>query len=167
MNSLSLLGLQSLPSSIDELKAARRKAMRDAHPDRGGDTDDAARINAAYESLKHLVIFPSEISFEDRLEQMDDVIGAWWSAKKAAKKTVKKTVKNVTTTSWWLDQTKRPYPGVPARRKKKAAKKTAKKSAKKSAKKATKKSAKKATKKKEKIGTRCPRQSPKTKRGRK
>ena len=159
MNSLSLLGLQSLPSSIDELKAARRKAMRDAHPDRGGDTDDAARINAAYESLKHLVIFPSEISFEDRLEQMDDVIGAWWSAKKAAKKTVKKTVKNVTTTSWWLDQTKRPYPGVPARRKKKAAKKTAKKSAK--------KSAKKATKKKEKIGTRCPRQSPKTKRGRK
>ena len=159
MNSLSLLGLQSLPASIDELKAARRKAMRDAHPDRGGDTDDAARINAAYESLKHLVIFPSEISFEDRLEQMDDVIGAWWSAKKAAKKTVKKTVKNVTTTSWWLDQTKRPYPGVPARRKKKAAKKTAKKSAK--------KSAKKATKKKEKIGTRCPRQSPKTKRGRK
>ena len=57
-NNLSLLGLESIPTSLDELKAARRKAMMTAHPDRGGNADDAARINAAYSSLEHLVHRP-------------------------------------------------------------------------------------------------------------
>ena len=49
--SLSILGLSSMPSSLDELKRIRRTVMMSIHPDRGGSDKEAAEINAAYDKL--------------------------------------------------------------------------------------------------------------------
>jgi len=59
-NNLALLGLTGLPSSLDELKQARRKAMVIAHPDKGGSEDQAAKINGAFEVLSKM--FPEKIA---------------------------------------------------------------------------------------------------------
>lgn len=48
---LWLLGLSSYPSTLDELKQARRRTMFKAHPDRGGEAADAIAVNNAYMSL--------------------------------------------------------------------------------------------------------------------
>jgi len=48
---LWLLGLTSCPQSLDELKQARRRAMLQAHPDRGGSEAIAVDINNAYSTI--------------------------------------------------------------------------------------------------------------------
>lgn len=55
-----VLGLQTIPGSLDELKVARRQAMRTAHPDKaGGSEDQAKRVNDAYEKLAMMMPRPS------------------------------------------------------------------------------------------------------------
>lgn len=49
---LAALGLEAMPDSLDALRAAYYAAIRACHPDRGGDTEKAALVNAAYERLK-------------------------------------------------------------------------------------------------------------------
>lgn len=58
-----VLGLSGIPDSLDALKVARRQAMRTAHPDKtGGTEEDAKRINAAYERLALLVPRPTPLA---------------------------------------------------------------------------------------------------------
>jgi len=54
-NALSLLGLSQVPTTVDELKAARRRVMMAAHPDLGGDAAEAVRINEAYLAMERLM----------------------------------------------------------------------------------------------------------------
>lgn len=44
----SILGV-SQDASVDQIKAAYRETMKQNHPDTGGNTDQAARINTAYD----------------------------------------------------------------------------------------------------------------------
>lgn len=62
-NVLSLLNLDQIPTTIEELKKARRAVMLSAHPDKGGSTDLAARINSAYQAMEKLILLrkPKEI----------------------------------------------------------------------------------------------------------
>jgi len=48
---LKLFGLTSLPKTLDELKKIWKAKMRSAHPDHGGDTALAQKINGAYKNL--------------------------------------------------------------------------------------------------------------------
>ena len=48
---LKYFGLQT-PFTEDQLKAKHRKFMKTAHPDVGGSTEDAKRINYYYDVLK-------------------------------------------------------------------------------------------------------------------
>ena len=50
---LQLLNLTSMPNSIDELKTAWKKIISVQHPDLGGDTANATKINDAYSQLKN------------------------------------------------------------------------------------------------------------------
>jgi len=52
---LQCLGLDSMPKDYPSLKAAWKKAMFKAHPDRGGSTALAARINNAFAKLRQEV----------------------------------------------------------------------------------------------------------------
>jgi ATP-dependent DNA ligase len=54
-SSLAVLGLSSMPSTIDELKKIRRKVMLENHPDRGGTDKVAAAINNAYDQISKLI----------------------------------------------------------------------------------------------------------------
>lgn len=49
---LEKLGLSDLPSTLDELKKAWKKAMVLAHPDRGGSNEEAMQVNEAYDRIK-------------------------------------------------------------------------------------------------------------------
>ena len=47
-----LLGIElGRTYSLDDLDRLRRKLMMDCHPDRGGDPEEAKRINAAYDRV--------------------------------------------------------------------------------------------------------------------
>lgn len=46
----ALLGIHTM-STADEIRAAHRRAIKEAHPDTGGDAADAARINLARDML--------------------------------------------------------------------------------------------------------------------
>lgn len=48
---LSALGLTVMPSDIQDLKRAYRKAMMSAHPDQGGTDEDAIKTSLAYARL--------------------------------------------------------------------------------------------------------------------
>lgn len=48
---LAVLNLPEFPTSLAELKAARKSAMFIAHPDRGGTEQDTVRVTNAYEEL--------------------------------------------------------------------------------------------------------------------
>lgn len=54
-NALAILGLTKLPSSVDELRQARRKAMALAHPDKGHEAERAIRINDAFQQVLKLL----------------------------------------------------------------------------------------------------------------
>ena len=50
----SVLGLGEIPTSVEVLRVAYRKAARAAHPDKGGTDATMARVNAAYrQGLDH------------------------------------------------------------------------------------------------------------------
>lgn len=51
MNHYEILGVAKT-ASADEIKQAYKKLAKDHHPDRGGDTNKFAEINAAYDVLK-------------------------------------------------------------------------------------------------------------------
>lgn len=56
---LKALGLTQVPKTADELKQARRQAIRIAHPDaKSGTHDAAATINAAYDRLEKMLPKP-------------------------------------------------------------------------------------------------------------
>lgn len=48
---LKTLGLKDMPKTKAALSKAWKKAMLKAHPDKGGDTKQAQKINAAYQEL--------------------------------------------------------------------------------------------------------------------
>lgn len=48
---LKTMGLASVPSTFETLKAARKSAMLKAHPDRGGSDEMVHRVTEAYERL--------------------------------------------------------------------------------------------------------------------
>lgn len=48
---LSILGLSSLPDTLQEAKTTYRRLMMEHHPDRGGSVEKAAEINSAYERV--------------------------------------------------------------------------------------------------------------------
>lgn len=50
MSPYETLGVEK-DAGADEIRAAYRRRIREAHPDRGGDSDSAAAINAAYDVL--------------------------------------------------------------------------------------------------------------------
>jgi len=52
---LADLNLTAMPSTPEELKKARNAAMRKAHPDQGGNSQDAAKVNEAYDKLKKMI----------------------------------------------------------------------------------------------------------------
>ncbi|MBS3804892.1 MAG: hypothetical protein KGY54_10120 [Oleiphilaceae bacterium] len=47
-----VLGLQQLPASFDEVKHRFRRAVMQAHPDRGGSTEDVQALNEAFGTLR-------------------------------------------------------------------------------------------------------------------
>jgi len=49
---LSILGLNEYPTDLKALQKARNQAMLKYHPDRGGTTEQAQAIQAAFERLK-------------------------------------------------------------------------------------------------------------------
>ena len=48
---LALLNLTALPSSLEELKTARNKALMTAHPDKGGTAEATREVLRAYGEL--------------------------------------------------------------------------------------------------------------------
>jgi len=52
---LADLGLEEIPSDSGVLKAARNRRIFEAHPDKGGSTEDAIRVNNAYDGLSAIV----------------------------------------------------------------------------------------------------------------
>jgi hypothetical protein len=49
---LTLLGLDEIPGTLEELNKARRATMRKAHPDMGGSEERAQAVNHAYEVIR-------------------------------------------------------------------------------------------------------------------
>ena len=49
---LSILGLEDYPDNFKALQKARNTAMLKFHPDRGGTTEQAQAVQAAFERLK-------------------------------------------------------------------------------------------------------------------
>lgn len=49
---LELFGLNTLPKTLNELKIIWKKKMFEAHPDHGGDTGHAQKLNNAFKNLK-------------------------------------------------------------------------------------------------------------------
>ncbi len=49
---LQVLGLESMPATVAELKTAWKERLRVCHPDAGGDTAKAQEIGAAFEALR-------------------------------------------------------------------------------------------------------------------
>jgi len=52
MDNLIILGLEAHPQTFKVLRQAFLKAMREAHPDKGGTTEQAQEINKAFKALK-------------------------------------------------------------------------------------------------------------------
>lgn len=73
---LKTLGLENSSPDLKELKTAYRNASKNAHPDRGGSTDDFQRVNGAYERLLEKyhpdALRKSLYSFNSVLYRMDE-----------------------------------------------------------------------------------------------
>ncbi|MBO6851461.1 MAG: molecular chaperone DnaJ [Marinobacter sp.] len=52
LDAASVLGFQQLPDRFPEVKQRFRRAVMQAHPDRGGDTDSIQKLNQAFAVLK-------------------------------------------------------------------------------------------------------------------
>lgn len=66
---LEILGFSSLPT-LEELSRARKKAMLTAHPDKGGTTEQATKINEAFTAISVLLTISK--SKEDQKESQGE-----------------------------------------------------------------------------------------------